>query len=631
MQRYPDWDKMPPALQQFVQLKYLNWGGGYADWTYLPEEMKAVLPEHKFNAYFKQRTAGDRLKFALNEDVFDTSTMYIVSAIRNGLLNDYFLPHSNSIARQMPFSGVKGTYRKLADDYIRMMSGFGAKSSLDNSWNAFANFVNTRLFHADAIPLYIPREAASLYQEALYRGAIGPDTAIRNLTQFIYTFADVGGKNFFKGFLKYLEGAWTKNAEYMKFKEHLSIGDEFFAERLQALKKSNPTAYEKFKYYNQRLTNLVLHPMQISEHINKGIAYFAGLEEAAAKGYDFNTAHIIGMKKAGEVMPSLEYSEAQWYALNKMYSGQFGYSTAHKSPYLQGTGMRFLTPFWSFPIKTAQFLQKGFKEGWWEHLSGDNAKLVRFMALTGFLATAPQLLAETVGLDAYSLWGKGMLPAVALPAFVNGMKDAWTALGLNDSAGIFDKETSKNNLQNLFLLFALPQWRWLKKGALSLENLDKAHTTWGRADSPLTETNFFNEFLTMFGWPPSNRREAREFLKDYKDMASERIIKKHEAIMDIIEYQEKGDYRKAVDVLNDMRKEGINISASDVNHTRARRETDAFELQYKMLPKEMKTPELQRKFREAQQQFLGGRYKYRGSKPMWSAKPTPATLSEEIE
>ena len=630
--KYPVWDTMPPNLQQFVQLKYLNWGAGYSKWIYLPEVVKAVLPEHKFNAYFQQRTAGDRLKFALNEDVFDTSTMYILSTMRNGLLTDFFLPRANALARRLPFSGVKGTYRNMADEYIKMMSGFGRRSTLDNSWNSFANFINTRFFHKDAIPLYVPKEAAGLYSEALYRGAIGPDTAVRNLTQSIYTFADVGGKNFLKGFLRYVDGWWNKTPEYLKFKEHLSIGDEFFHEHLQSMRRSDPSNYEKFKYYSQRLTNLVLSPMQITEHINKGIAYFAGLEEAAAKGYDFSTAHVIGLRRAGEVIPSLEYSEAQWYALNKsMYGSQFGYSPAHMSPYLQGTGMRFLKPFWSFPVKTAQFLQKGFKEGWWEHISGDNSKLIRFMALTGFMAAAPQLLVETVGIDSYSLWGKGILPAVVAPAFLNFMKDAWTAVGLDDKAGVFDKEAAKNNVKNTALLFTIPQWRWLKKGALSLESLDKAHTTWGRAESPLTETTFFNEFLTLFGWPPVNRREAREYLKDYKDMRSEKIIKKQEAIMDIIEHQESGNYRKAVDILNNARKEGIIITAHDVNQMRARRETDAFELQYKALPKDMRTPELQRKFREAQQKFLGGQRKYRGTRPLWISKWASKPISSMIE
>ena len=509
-QRYPEWDKMPEAEKDFVQLQYLKWGSGYSKWTYLPEEMKEILPENKFISYFQHRTAGDRLKFALKENYFDVTTAYIYGMTRDGVLNSFFLPKVNPLARSLPFAGIKGTWRHLVDAYIKDVSGFSDKGSLDKQWNSLAGFINTRIFNKNLIPQNVPREAAGIYAENLYRAALGIDTAARNLTQVLYEFADKGFAKTFKGFINYVDAYAKKTPEYRKFKDTLDITDEFFSESVKLLKRQDPTLYQRYKYYSGLLTQIVLWPMKITEHINKGIAYFAGLEEAAARGYNFERAHLVGLRKAVEGFKNLEYSEGQWSALQNMRKTQFGYGKGHTSPYLTGTGMRFFTPFWSFPIKTGQMLYHGLKDSW---LAGEKAKFVRFLALTGFIASAPVILGETIGIDTSNLWGmKGILPAVSMPAWYNFMKNAWISMGYPVAGAVLPtsmigeppnpraREQAFNQMkEGAFIIAGVPQYRFGKKLVKEYGNVERGYTTYGRGESPFVETTWWDGFINLMG------------------------------------------------------------------------------------------------------------------------------------
>lgn len=638
-QRYPEWDKMPEAEKDFVQLQYLKWGSGYAKWTYLPEEMKEILPEGKFISYFQQRTAGDRLKFALKENYFDVTTAYIYGMTRDGVLNSFFLPKVNPLARSLPFAGVKGTWRHLVDAYIKDVSGFSDKGALDKKWNSLAGFVNTRIFNKNLIPQNVPREAAGIYAENLYRSALGIDTAMRNLTQTLYEFADKGFAKTFKGFINYVEAYAKKTPEYRTFKDTLDITDEFFSESMKLLKRQDPTLYQRYKYYSGLLTQTVLWPMKITEHINKGISYFAGLEEAAAKGYNFERAHLVGLRKSVEGFKNLEYSEGQWSALQNMWKTQFGYGKGHTSPYLTGTGARFFTPFWSFPIKTGQMLYHGLKDSW---LAGEKAKFVRFLALTGFIATAPVILGETIGIDTSNLWGmKGILPAVSMPAWYNFMKNAWISMGYPVAGAVLptsmigeppnprDRERAFTQVkEGAFILAGVPQYRWGKKLVKEYENVERGYTTYGRGESPLVETTWWDGFINLMGYPPFDRAEARKAMVGVKDAVSLNAIKKYHALDEIVDLKEKGKELDAIKKLAAARKEGLQITTDDIADARGKRERDAYTIVAKQVPTYMRK-ELGPKLEEARKKFLSGKTRFHGTRPLWQSSPAEKTEVEE--
>jgi hypothetical protein len=599
--KYPKWDDMPREEQGRVQMNYLKWGAGSSEWAYLPQDLKDIVPEKMWASMFQKRTAGDRLKFALNEDYFDVTGKYIQTILRTGITNDFFLPKANAIARTLPFADVNGSVRNMIDRYIK---GPDHTSYIDNKWKAFANRTNAWL-GTNKIPMFAPKEATDLYTEMLYRGAMGPDTGMRKIVKNLYTLADVGGKNFFRGFLNYADARWmdkAKRADYEAFKEHLDLTREWFDVDMKKYFGKDLSGYEKFKQVNHKITQYALSPMMWADNFNKGIAYFAGLEEAAGKGKDFKTAHLVGLQKSSGVIPNLEYSEAQQYAWNKMTLDQFQYGVTHTSPMLTGRGMRLLTPFWSFPIKTYQLLSNGLRES---VISQDYARMARFIGLTGFLTATMALPASVfVGINPKAIWHPFLAPMTITPVWYNFMHDAWIAGGLN-SDDFMTKELAKKRVEQATLMLAIPQGRWLGSiGALKaagisdqrgpIQNIQDGMVKYGKTENPLITTNMFRELGSMFRLEAPTTGAAKELIREERQIGSEYNYKKSEATHKIVDMYQEHKFVEANRALQLARKAGYDIQGHDMQMEMGRRQADAYMLQAKKMPKAIRGPYMQK-------------------------------------
>jgi hypothetical protein len=655
MRRTP-WKNLTAEDRAAIMDKFFSKNLAYDKWELLPEPVRDKMPKEKFNRHFQHRDANSINEFAMNEDIWDVTMRYIHSVVHDGVMNDWFLPKANNVARLYGALGANETtsVRGYLDRYIRQVAGFDRTSPATKFMNdMFANI--NKMFGKQMLPEAGGVEgAANLYQSWLYRGALGIDTAVRNLTQSIYTVAELGPYNWVKGLSDFTINAAKKTETHQRFKERQSLLEEFFGTRMEMFKKGDPTKFDKLKEWDRKLTALVLSPMRITENINRGIAYYAGLAEAAEKGLPFEQGHVVGYKGASTMAQPLEMSEAEWFAEQKKYKTQFGYGKTHTSPLMQGNLMRFFTPFWSFPVKTLQYwsnLGKGSvgAERWTEvpgqiasrlsstpegepYLLSPKAAFPRFLALTGFLVAAPALLSETLGIDAGYLWGKGLFPNQFTPMWMEMLENihvgVFGGMGMSIPPTEKDKSAAWKGLANSMAMLGVPQWRFGSKVDKVVQNMEKGYYAMGPSDLPAVETTFAKEVVNLFGFPPMTR-DAKSLVWDaYRERANYLFLKQ-DALKEAAGYWEKGDFTSATKVINNLySKHNIAIKSQDINDfIRRQNTTTAYEEAEKHMLKERKGAWAS-KLRATQQQRLPGGA---GKRSLWMNTAPQTTEEPEPE
>jgi len=621
--KFKVWDKIPREEKAWIEDHIFPWGGIFTDWMKSPGFLQRMLPKEYHVKYFQERKSN--MEFLAKEDAWNTMQIYLHSAVRGGMWNDY-LQTVRPVINQLNFANKPGSVRHYLETYVKNLV-YPDTGYLDTKWNSLVMEVG-RILGRDfgGAAYFMPRKLAAMYGRALYRGALGPDTAVRNLTQTLHTWANSGELSTLTGLRDYLHGITTQKLEkvgvkvkvpkkFKDFKEYYDIVDEFLGHDFEKLYKNDKTTMDNIRKASTWITRMALFPMHLTENINKGIAYMAGLHEGIEKGLDYRTSHLIGVSKASKFQNfDLRMTEAQWYAVNKMTESQYGYTTVHTSPYLYGTGKKFFTPFWSFPLKTFQFLGNGIKESF---ISEDAARLTRFLALTGFFASAPVILAEMLGVDTFALWGKGALPFNIYPAWMKGMGDIYTALGGNDPSYL-DQERAQRAGMSFVGLLAVPQWRAGKKLIKNIEDLQKGYETWGPGEHPFNSINIASVILKMCGFPPIESKEARDLLKELRREEMS-VYKKHDYVKKIADIYEKGGM-KAIDsvrkIIGKAREEGINIRPQDISSYRRLRELDIYTMKLLRGKKELRRGIWGERLREAREEYLGKK-KY-GTRPIWS-------------
>lgn len=630
------WDEMPKADRDWLQQNVFNFNGVWSEWAYLPEFIQRSLPRKFFTANMQARTAGDAYKAALDYDFFDIEKGYILSVVRGAIMND-ILAQIRPIVNKLPNASQFGSVRNYLERYMKNLAG-QKPNLLDPFWNSFATRVNETL-DVNLVPLYVPSTVAKVYIPMLYRGVLGVDTALRNLTQTIYTMANNGPSATLKGVLEYVDARRKKTSEYKKFEMMISLPDEFLeiGRPIRPIKEAR-NFWDKVAYVNDKITKAALYPMKLSEHVNKGIAYFAGLEEAARKGYDMNTAHIVGTAKASllDPIPALELTEGQYKAFRSMGETQFLYTSAHTSPYLQSSGIKMFTPFWSFPIKTAQLLwnnallksPKGEKTGVTpEHvLSKPDYAWIRFLALTGFMATAPTITSRLFGIDTQNMWGKGVFPQTIYPTWMEAIGKIYQSIG-GKPGDFLDRERAQDFILRYIGSITLPQYRWISKIRRDVMNAQRGYRLYGREQRPLVEVSWLDEVADIFGFPPSKLRDAQDLMKEYKDEKFKNMVYKHDYLYRSVDAMQEGDFLKARNILAEAKtKHNIDITPLEVQHAIAKTKEDIWASTMKGAPKAIRQNiGFQQQMAGAQQKFMPSMAKSYGTKPMWSS------LSEAIE
>jgi len=207
----------------------------------------------------------------------------------------------------------------------------------------------------------------------------------------------------------------------------------------------------------------------------------------------------------------------------------------------------------------------------------------------------------------------------------NSLRDLYTSAGGGDSDDFMSKELAGRRIKESGLMLFFPQYRWLRKTGApyevgitdikgSWQRIDDKYTRWGRTESPLTDTNFFSEFMHIFGWPSIDRREGRMWMRESKDASSEYLYKKSKAVRRITDLRAEGKHQAANNAMKMAKEQGLRIEGQDLSMAARNREIDAYTLQAKRMPKAMRA-EWMKKAEEMKKRQIR-----RGNRPMWGGE-----------
>lgn len=143
--------------------------------------------------------------------------------------------------------------------------------------------------------------------------------------------------------------------------------------------------------FHRKVDDLVMAPMRLAEHHNRGSAFWAGVSH--------HLGGRIGSYKDWIKLSTKEQREAILAGIDAVETTQFIYGRAGQAPIFQHALTKNLTTLMTFPGKQAAFLARQFSE--------DPTGIARFLATSGFLT---RLLRDNYGLNTEHALGFGFIP-----------------------------------------------------------------------------------------------------------------------------------------------------------------------------------------------------------------------------
>lgn len=215
-------------------------------------------------------------------------------------------------------------------------------------------------------------------RKLVYRGALGINinSAIKNLTQGVNTFAKLGATDTLKGYISLFKPANLKELESAGVLRNGFIQDRTLSATKQALQKADKGLFMLF---------------ELAEKINRGSAYFGAKSKAIAKG--------------------MTEEQAIKYAKKLVRDTQFNFGSIDTPVAMQGDIMKTIFQFGNFSQKQIEFLTEMLSKKEW-------AGVARY--IVGALATVYTIgqvfdidLQDFNPLNYFSRFGKP--PSLALP------------------------------------------------------------------------------------------------------------------------------------------------------------------------------------------------------------------------
>jgi len=560
------------------------------------------------------------------------------------------------------------------------------------------------IFGIDLAARYPVERIARAIIRQTYGATLGVSTAIRNTLQTIHTLVEAGPSATLRGLKRMVTDRSSPdykffqemNHDIMKEFGHDIMGKPEFVHDAKGWWKwigrewkeagELGAGYEltpegkpykepagKFEKWMRRLeiahegiTELVLSPMQFVENVNRGIAFFAGIEKAARMGKHYAEAVPMGFREVIDTLPGLHITPEQWAGLQTMWKTQYQYSAAHTSPYFSSPFVKMMTMFWSYPLKTGQMIKNGFVENLPAFknklkgipvdnesphpanmpLLGEDAKFLRYLALIGFYVGG-SAITGALGLDTYTLYSlRGLMPTQLTPTWAKFIAQSY-AVAKQEYTGEYDEyvdawEPWKDTLGTM----TLPAYRTIKTGFPGVwgelnDNVQRGYRVLGAKELPLAETTWFDEFISFLGFPRSKFREAREDVYDLATKSRSYSNRKGMLAGRGAKAYSEGDYGELDQILKLARKEGIDLGMKDIQKAVEAKKRSAYDTKMRQAPKDLRE-QLQEEFGEThavifERPVPGGRRMYSGPKQKvnmseiiaMSAPKEPALGAEE--
>jgi hypothetical protein len=522
--KHPDWETVPKDTMRRVKDKLWDFSDVSSSWDNLPSFIKNQLPQELFVKYFLPRSG----RVPYEKDFYKVMQSYIGRV--EGSLNfspwlEKWQPTIQSLPGGMENGGLLGAFtergflEKLANNAILRRPTWD-----ENTLRTLFDRTNL-IIGRDLLKVQDAEALSQMARNGFMRGAIGvaPDSALANLTQGLYTWADSGRLMGPMG--KYLMGRSAKPPTGL-ISEMLDVfGHDVSSQR---------PMMQKVLAFDRKFTEWALAPMGLAERVNRGVAFHAGLEEALAKGFNHTEALQTGFARASSVVPNLALTEAEMKAFESVMRTQMGYTPATRAPLFAGKGplTRMTTMLASFPAHTAQFLQTGIRSGFADMmLRNEPAKFVRYMALTGSLFGAVGA-ARYMGADISNMFGaQSLLGGVGIP-MVKGIMSGYNAVQGKDPWAM---ETAQKEWLKFIGTMTLPGFRYGSK-VLDITGYPGNEGTWSRGYQVdkrgrfLYETTPYGELMRLTGINPEKAYDTKQLARTYLELSHQYAFDKQKAV-----------------------------------------------------------------------------------------------------
>jgi hypothetical protein len=481
----------------------------------LPAFIKDKLPEEVFNRFMLPRAKNVKPI----DDFFEAMQAY-VSRTEFGLQMNPVLDRWKPIVEGLPGSGTpiteRGYIEKLFDNAIIHRPTWDQRTT-----KAVFDRINTaigrELLHVDDV-----NAAAQLMRNAFMRGVLGPDSAIRHAQQSIFTWAETG--RYTGPLFKYIMQGQKENPVAGV------VGQ--FSEVFGHDVRGDARLMRKAIEVDRTFTKWVLSPMGLSENVDRGIAFYAGLEQAIADGKNGTDALKVGFSRASEVFPDLMMSEAHLQAVDFMLRQRPGLLNATRAPMLVARSPLgrlsniFITP----PAHFFQMYQTGIRDGFSQAiLNHEPAKLLRYTAMTGALVGLP-LAMEQMGGHMESINHHLFFLLFGFPFYRTIMNGVNTIAG----KGPIDRERAKDELNDFFKEMLVPGFRYGKKVANIYENIERGYGV-DRLGRYMYSSTPYGEMMRAVGVEPKQAYDSRQLSKTLFELSEEYRIEKRAAISKMFE------------------------------------------------------------------------------------------------
>jgi len=317
----------------------------------LPDEIYQILdyvtPSGVFHPFLQKRTGA----LGYKESAFEALDAYLRRSARKVSL-DKPMEHAAAVAKNLPQSSFDYT-NKILKKVARRPDWLDTQ--IDRQMNALTTHlpepIRNEISKSGAI-----RNFTGTVRQAVFRGTLGfnAKSAVRNLTQGVNTFAELGGKYTTHGYLKLLSpkaGVELKEANLVK-------------EAVQYAYR-RPT----WRGTADKFDRILFAFFDFTEQINRGAAYYGAKRQALDAG--------------------LKEADAVKKALDVVRKTQFDYSPVDMPYLFQTTLGKVGLQLGTYPVKQGEFLLRMIKDK-------EGAKLLRYALAS---ATMIGVAGELLGID----------------------------------------------------------------------------------------------------------------------------------------------------------------------------------------------------------------------------------------
>lgn len=621
------WKELSPTEKNRIRYA-LGFEGIYDQWAFLPSNIMERTNSKTFNPHLQERTGGALLSY--KHDAQEVLKQYICTMINkesDAIFKQEVMPVVNKYPRGDIFRSVRWYMER------QVKQALGSKTVGDRWLSQEVERLNNAIGEEVLNPNF-PAMLASRLTGQVAKGAIGPDTSLRNALQSMQTLVYEGPGKFAKGLHSYLEYLRGKGDPETRKWFDLMLGAEEYYEEVgpkgrtlkERWKKAESAPGKALAFYDW-LGDMAMSPMRATEHFNKFLAFQTALSEAGEKGWSFEKGVRLGLLKSMDMVPDLEIPEAYYNAFKAVVPSQYGYSKTMRSPLTRGPLAKLSTIFWSYPANTVQFITRGLTEGMAQGGKEGMWKTTRFALYIGFQVSIAAAMAQ-LGIDVASIFGLGLLPVKPLSVPWEIMKNSYVATFGKTAQ---DRSSGVDDLLNGFGIALGPQFRYGKKVLKTVTDLERGYKAAGTRQLEVMEMSPYHAIMDLTGFPVIGPRKTYDLTQQISDKASEYRADKQELVLRGIRALEKGKMGDVQKVFKDATKRNIVLTYPELNkYYKIHKTITYLQSNLERLPKHLR-PAMQKKVKELQEELMPHRFgKAEGTagRSLWSA---PSQYGESAE